>query len=160
MIELARPTMNRKDALTAAPNTTEPRQTAILEQQGWMADVTYDAPDLSHTVDVVVDICANCDGHILRMTRSISAQHRRSTRSPEPSGERLGLWVDGEGRLTTTITMVLCPREKNRPQVTGSWPRLMRLRVALSIALRSGGAAFRGCGRASRRECKVQVQVP
>ncbi len=42
------------------------------------------------------------------------------------------------GKPTTTITIVLCPREKNKPQVTGSWPRLMRLRVALSIALRRG----------------------
>ena len=31
--------------------------------------------------------------------------------------------------------MVLCPREKNRPQVTGNWPRLRSPRVALSIAL-------------------------
>ena len=76
--------MNRQDALTAAPNTTEPRQTANLGRQGWMADVTYDAPDLSHTVDVVVDICANCDGHILRMTRSISAQRSASAQHAEP----------------------------------------------------------------------------
>lgn len=36
---------------------------------------------------------------------------------------------------TTTMTIVLCPREKNSPHVTGSCPRLMRPRVALSIAL-------------------------
>lgn len=40
--------------------------------------------------------------------------------------------------LTTTITIVLCPSEKNRPQVTGSCPMLMRVRVALSIALPGG----------------------
>ncbi len=36
---------------------------------------------------------------------------------------------------TTTMTIVLCPKEKNSPHVTGSWPILIRLRVALSIAL-------------------------
>ena len=33
------------------------------------------------------------------------------------------------------MTIVLCPNEKNNPHVTGSWPILIRLRVALSIAL-------------------------
>ena len=37
--------------------------------------------------------------------------------------------------LTTTITIVLCPSEKNRPHVTGSWPRAISALVALSIAL-------------------------
>ena len=35
------------------------------------------------------------------------------------------------------MTIVLCPSEKKSPQVTGSWPMLMRARVALSIALAS-----------------------
>jgi hypothetical protein len=33
------------------------------------------------------------------------------------------------------MTMVLCPKEKNRPQVTGNCPKLIKVLVALSIAL-------------------------
>jgi len=35
----------------------------------------------------------------------------------------------------TTMTMVLCPREKNSPQVTGSCPEPIKDLVALSMAL-------------------------
>lgn len=35
----------------------------------------------------------------------------------------------------TTTTTVLCPREKNNPQVTGSCPNCISPRVALSMAL-------------------------
>jgi hypothetical protein len=37
--------------------------------------------------------------------------------------------------FTTTITIVEWPRENQRPQVTGNCPRLIKLRVALSMAL-------------------------
>jgi hypothetical protein len=32
--------------------------------------------------------------------------------------------------------MVLWPKEKNNPHVTGNWPKFIKPRVALSIALR------------------------
>jgi len=38
-------------------------------------------------------------------------------------------------QLATTMTIVLCPREKYNPQVTGNCPKLISPLVALSMAL-------------------------
>ena len=74
------------------------------------------AANLSNAINLIGHIGTNGDGDILLEGWA----RMRQTSS----------WL-----LTTTITMVLCPSEKNRPQVTGSCPRLMRPLVALSMAL-------------------------
>ena len=96
MMELARPTMKRKEPLTAAP-----AETSVVAKATSMAP-TYDTAEAPNPVYMLVDIGRDGDGDVLRT-----------------------LWVSRRAWgiqlcLTTTMTMVLCPSEKNRPQVTGS----------------------------------------
>lgn len=78
---------------------------------------TYDRANAANSTQLVVDIGADNDGNVLVVRASSSR-----------NGSELK-------KHTTTITIVLCPREKKSPQVIASWPRLMMARVALSIAL-------------------------
>lgn len=55
------------------------------------------------------------------------------------------------GILTIMMTIVLCPSEKKRPHVTDNCPSPIRPRVALSIALFTGGQF---CGN-KKDYCKI-----
>lgn len=68
MMELARPTMNKKLALTAAPGRTHISAAYINSERrrsGEGARRTYDSAHRTDAVDVVVDVRADGDGDVL-----------------------------------------------------------------------------------------------
>ena len=106
IIEFARPTINRNDALTAAPVERLVGAYKYGDVVRLMVfELTNDTADLTDAIKAIVDICAYRNSHIL-----ITSMHY----------SHLEGLVLCRGPLTTTITMVLCPKEKNKPQVTGS----------------------------------------
>jgi hypothetical protein len=113
--EFARATIIRKEPLTAAPATHDFR-VHIWPTETWGVRTNYCA-DFTYAFYFVIDVTADGNSNILNQCEI---------------GPNTG---HADCRLTTTITIVLWPSEKNNPHVTGSWPRLINPRVALSIAL-------------------------
>jgi len=81
---------------------------------------TNNTPYVSNAVQLVVYVGRNGDGNNLYR---LNEDHQKELYTGE--------------MLTMTMTMVLCPREKKRPHVTGNCPSPIKPLVALSIALSS-----------------------